>query len=244
MILGHKKLIEDFTKLANAHKLGHAYLFCGSAMIGKRTFATALARFLEKGSFEVPATGEVLQDTKIIDLAFAKQLDPDKKGDSIGIDAAREIKDFLWQKPNASPRRTLILDEAEFLTTEAQNALLKITEEPPQSSLIILISSDPDGLLPTILSRVEKIYFGLVPECEIAPWLTKERKLSATEAKTLAKRSFGKPGLAIRFLKMKLCSKMSRSPKNYLRSSRPRAAIPSKRFSSRMVSISINSSTP
>jgi len=200
MILGHKKLIEDFTKLANAGKLGHAYLFYGPAMIGKRTFGTALARFLEKGIFEPPAEGEVLQDAKIIDLAFAKRLDPDKKGDSIGIDAAREIKDFLWQKPNVSPRRTLILDEAEFLTTEAQNALLKITEEPPASSLIILISSDPDGLLPTILSRIEKIYFGLIPEREIIPWLTKERKLSVAEAKTLAKRSFGKPGLAIRFL--------------------------------------------
>ena len=200
MILGHKKLVEDFTKLANAGKLGHAYLFYGPAMIGKRTFGTALARFLEKGIFEPPAEGEVLQDAKIIDLAFAKRLDPDKKGDSIGIDAAREIKDFLWQKPNVSPRRTLILDEAEFLTTEAQNALLKITEEPPASSLIILISSDPDGLLATILSRVEKIYFGLVPEYEIIPWLTKERKLSAADAKTLAKKSFGKPGLAIRLV--------------------------------------------
>jgi DNA polymerase-3 subunit delta' len=200
MILGHKKLIEDLTKLVETGKLGHAYLFYGPAMIGKRAFATAFARFLEKGSFEIPAEGEVLQDAKVIDLTFAKRLDPDKKGDSIGIDAAREIKDFLWQKPNVSPRRTLILDEAELLTAEAQNALLKITEEPPASSLIILVSSDSDGLLPTILSRVEKIYFGLVPEREISQWLAKDRKLAATDAKTLAKRSFGKPGLAIRFL--------------------------------------------
>jgi len=198
MILGREKVTADFRKLASSGALGHAYLFYGPAMVGKRTFAAALARFLEKGVFEPPAENEVLQESKTIDLAFAKQLDPDKKGDSIGIDAALEIKNFLWQKPNMSPRRTLILDEVEFLTTEAQNALLKITEEPPASSLIIFISSDPDSLLATILSRIEKVYFGLIPEPEIVAWLTKERKLSATDAKKFAKLSFGKPGLAIR----------------------------------------------
>lgn len=198
MILGREKVTADFKKLVVSGALGHAYLFYGPAMVGKRTFATALARFLEKGIFEPPADGEVLQDGKMIDLAFARQLDPDKKGDSIGIDAAREIKNFLWQKPNTSPRRTLILDEVEFLTTEAQNALLKITEEPPASSLIVLVSSDPDGLLPTILSRVEKVYFGLIPEKEIVEWLVAYRKLAAADAKKFAKQSFGKPGLAIR----------------------------------------------
>jgi DNA polymerase-3 subunit delta' len=198
MIIGRQKNIEDFKKLAAADALGHAYLFYGPAMTGKRTFATALARFLEKGVFDAPLEGEVLQDGKIIDLAFAKQMDPEKKGDSIGIDAAREIKNFLWQKPNTSPRRTLILDEAEFLTAEAQSALLKITEEPPASSLIILIASDPEGLLATILSRIEKIYFGLIPEKEITAWLMREKKFSPVDAEVFAKRSFGKPGFAVR----------------------------------------------
>ena len=85
-----------------------------------------------------------------------------------------------------------------LLTTEAQNALLRITEEPPASSLIIFISSDPESFLPTILSRIEKVYFGLIPEKEIVAWLTKERRLPAGEAKDSPKRSFGKPGLAIR----------------------------------------------
>ena len=61
------------------------------------------AQFLEKGIFETVAEGEVLQDIKVIDLAFVKQLDPDKKGDSIGIDAVREMKNFLWQKAEREP---------------------------------------------------------------------------------------------------------------------------------------------
>lgn len=198
MIIGREKVTADFKKLAASNALGHAYLFYGPAMVGKRTFATAFARFLEKSVFEPPEEGEILQESKMIDLAFAKQLDPDKKGNSIGIDASLKIKNFLWQKPNMSPRRTLILDEVEFLTTEAQNALLKITEEPPTSSLIIFISSDPESLLPTIMSRIEKVYFGLVPEKEIVEWLVNERKLAVAEAKKFAKQSFGKPGLAIR----------------------------------------------
>jgi replication-associated recombination protein RarA len=198
MIIGRDTVTKEFTGLAAAQALGHAYLFYGPAMAGKRTFALALAHFLEKGSFTPPADGEVLQDGMVIDAAFAAQLDPDKKGGSIGIDAVRAIREFLWQRPIVSPRRTLILDDAERMTSEAQNAILKIAEEPPASSLIILIASDPEGLLPTILSRVEKIYFGTVPEGEIAAWLAKERKFPAAEAKRFAARAFGRPGLALR----------------------------------------------
>lgn len=164
-MIGHKKILEDLTKLSSSGKLSHAYIFYGPTMVGKRTTALALARFLEKGEFEPPVEGEVLQDAMVVDLAFAKSLDPNIK-DSVSIDAVREIKKFLWQKPVASPRRTLIIDDAELMTTEAQNALLKLTEEPPASSLLIIVTSDTEGILPTILSRVQSIYFGAVPGVE------------------------------------------------------------------------------
>jgi DNA polymerase-3 subunit delta' len=195
MLIGHKAIIDDLQKLAKANELPHGYIFHGSALAGKRTVAAALARFLEKGEFDPPTENEILQDAKIIDLAFAKQLDPKLK-DSISIDAVREIKHFLWQKPNVSLRRTLIIDEAELLTADAQNALLKITEEPPVSSLLIIVTDDLEDLMPTILSRLQKIYFGLVPEAEIAAWLEKEHGIPKAKATLLAKRSLGKPGLA------------------------------------------------
>lgn len=184
-VLGHEKIIKDLQALAAKGTLSHGYIFYGPAMVGKRTTALALAHFLEKGTFESPAEAEVLQDTKVIDLAFMKTLDPDVK-DSIGIDAVREIKNFLWQKPNASPKRTLIIDDAELLTTEAQNALLKITEEPPASSLLIIVTSDGESLMGTIRSRLQKIYFGAVPEADIIQW---------AEAGSFAKKALGKPGL-------------------------------------------------
>ena len=203
-MIGHEAIVEDLKDLSARGVLGHGYIFVGPAMVGKRTVATALGHFLEKGVFEPasaePGHEEVLQDIKLIDIAFMKMLDPDASGDSIGIDAAREVKAFLWQKPNTSARRTLIIDNAELLTTEAQNALLKITEEPPASSLLILITSDIESILPTIVSRLPKIYFGAVSQAAIEEWLAREEHLTKAKATTLARRSLGKPGIAWRIL--------------------------------------------
>jgi DNA polymerase-3 subunit delta' len=112
----------------------------------------------------------------------------------------REIKNFLWQKPNVSVRRTLILDDAELLTTEAQNALLKVTEEPPASSLLLVIASDLESVMGTIRSRLQGIYFGPVAEAEIARWLSEEKGMTAAKVAPFAKQALGKPGLASRLL--------------------------------------------
>ena len=161
--------------------------------------------------------GTVLQDARVIDLASMKLLDPNVK-DSIGIDAAREIKHFLWQKPNASSRRTLIIDEAELLTNEAQNALLKITEEPPASSLLILVTSDAESILPTITSRLPRIHFGTVAEREIKAWLIAEQKLTEAKAAPLAAKALGKPGLAYKLIHEKAFQKNLEIAANYLES--------------------------
>src|ERR1700733_12334468 len=132
MLIGHKGIIGDMKKLAEKGQLSHGYIFYGPSMVGKRMIAVGLAKFLETGEFDSLKEHEVLQDYTVI-------TSPNKN--SIGIDAVREIRHFLWQKPVASLKRTLIIDEAELLTTEAQNALLKIAEEPPASSLLILVAS-------------------------------------------------------------------------------------------------------
>ncbi len=73
---------------------------------------------------------------------------------SITIDQIRQIKREIFQKPLTQKFKIVIIKNAQKLTTEAQNALLKILEEPPQSALIILGTRDKSSLLPTILSRV------------------------------------------------------------------------------------------
>jgi hypothetical protein len=75
-----------------------------------------------------------------------------------------------------------------------------VTEEPPPSSLIIFITADPDAMVPTILSRVQKIYFGSVAQDDIAAWLTADRGVLKPKAIEAAEQSCGKPGLAARLL--------------------------------------------
>lgn len=74
---------------------------------------------------------------------------------SIGIDEIRQIQFFLSRKPIQSDHNTVVIHQAHLLTLPAQHALLKTLEEPPGDSLIYLITSTPDSLLPTILSRVQ-----------------------------------------------------------------------------------------
>ncbi|HVM77293.1 MAG TPA: AAA family ATPase [Candidatus Paceibacterota bacterium] len=216
-LIGHETIVQDFLELAESRALGHGYILCGPTMVGKRAFAERLANRIETGTFEAIAENAILQDMMLIDLASMKQRDDSTK-DSIGIEAIREIKNFLWQKPSRSPRRTLIIDEAELLTTEAQNALLKITEEPPASSLLILIASDVESILPTIASRLPKIYFGTVSEKAIEAWLVGEHNLAKTKAAPLAKKSLGKPGLAYRLLTDKTFQKNLELAEKYLKS--------------------------
>lgn len=88
------------------------------------------------------------------DLLIVKK-DDDKK--SIGIDKAREIKKFLKEKPLSGNSKTVVMLNAEILTTEAQNALLKTLEEPPEYGEIFLLSKTEDALLGTVVSRCKKI---------------------------------------------------------------------------------------
>ena len=80
-------------------------------------------------------------------------ISPDKSG----IDEVRAIQHFLSRKPTQSDHNTVVIHQAHLLTLPAQHALLKTLEEPPPGALIYLITSQPDSLLPTILSRVQII---------------------------------------------------------------------------------------
>ena len=140
------ELEQDFKRLVAENCLTHAYLCFGheshEAQVG---FAKSLAYFLEHKQWQLD--GKVLLD--------ALTLDGQNNG---GIDLVRMASNFLWQKPVASPRRTLIIDKADYLTLPAQNAILKIAEEPPAHALIILLVRHPEVLLPAVQSRFQKIY--------------------------------------------------------------------------------------
>src|SRR3989344_9614760 len=127
MIYGYDKLVKTFKDLSLKDNLSHGYIFFGESEIGKATFARCLANFMEFGEFT--ESNHVLTECLNIKPDF-------KESDGIiGIDAIRDIKQFLYALPVNSKRRIVLIQDAEALTAQAENAILKIAEEPPKSGL-------------------------------------------------------------------------------------------------------------
>jgi len=196
--LKNKKNLEIFFE--EKKRTNQSVLFSGEEGIGKTTLAFYLAHTLlclKKGK-------EPCQNCESC-LEYQKKCHPDflavspEKG-LISIEKVREIINFLSFKPKLSGLKIVIIDDSEKMTKEAQNALLKILEEPNLDNLIILVSSYPEKLLPTILSRLLVIKFSLAKKKEIIDYLVKEFSLSLDKAEEIAQMSQGKIAEAVKLL--------------------------------------------
>ncbi len=176
MIIGHSHLVKDFKKLVKNNHLAHGYIFFGEPEVGKFYFAEHFANFLETGEFEL--SKKPLQDSLLLE-------------DATGIDAMRELKNFLWQKPVISSRRLVVIDNAGDLTTQAQNAILKITEEPPERATLILVVHQPETLISPLQSRLQKIHFGRLADSEMEKVTSNMKAVSS---------AYGRPGRAMRLV--------------------------------------------
>jgi DNA polymerase III subunit delta' len=186
MIIGREYEKNIFVRLKERGGFAGSFLFFGESQVGKFTFADELTRELE-GNKSVLSERMVLSG----------------KDSKIGIDDIRKMKIFLRSKPLSSEYRSVIIDGAEMMTPEAQNAALKMVEEPPGKGLIIFIASHPDSLLPTLAGRLRRVHFPRVPFDIIESWLINEKGVSDKEAKHIASMSFGRPGFALDLLEHK-----------------------------------------
>lgn len=206
MIAGHQYLIQDFKQLVKLGKLSHAYIFFGEPEVGKFYFAKHLAHLLEEGKLEL--TNRPLQDALVLD-------------DARGIEEMRELKRFLWQKPAVSGKRLAIINNAEYLTPQAQNAILKITEEPPEHAVLILIVNQLENVIPPLLSRIQKIYFGRLSDGEMAQ-VVRDKKIISS--------AFGRPGRAMRLAAEGGIKEIEGYVKNFLSARGPAKASVIKEF--------------
>lgn len=143
-----EKIVDDFIALAKNNSLSHAYFFYGKDFESMSQFSLNFASFLEEGNFD--NAKNFLSDLLVIEQ--------NEKG-NIGIDEAKKISNFLYQKPVRSLKKMAVILNGDALTEEAQSALLKIIEEPPKDSLIFIIANDKQSVLSTITSRMQTIFF-------------------------------------------------------------------------------------
>src|SRR3989338_10029662 len=141
-----------FENLWKRGNLGHAYLLTGQDAAGKKSFAEDICTLL---------TGKGFENNP--DLKFIRP-NIEEDDHKIYIENIRDLKSFMSFKPYSSEYKLAVVENAEAMTMEAANAMLKILEEPSSKSVLILISSKPRVLLRTILSRCETVVFPPKPE--------------------------------------------------------------------------------
>ena len=158
-VVGQKHVVETLMRAVSEHKTSHAYLFCGPRGTGKTTMARLLAKALmcEKGEGLPDGTCEQCRLIAAGEHPDVAELDAASR---TGVDNVRdEIISRVNYAPTMGRCKVYIIDEFHMLTTSAFNALLKTLEEPPEHVVFIMCTTDPQKVLPTILSRVQRFDF-------------------------------------------------------------------------------------
>ena len=175
-IIGNDKIKEMLYKSVKDKKTSHSYLFVGIEGIGKKEIAKEFAKMLL-----------CINDNKYCNtckscIEFDSNNNPDflyiePDGNSVKIEQIRYIQRKIQEKPIISNKKVYIINDADKMTTEAQNCLLKTLEEPPEYSTIILIGSNENMFLSTIKSRCMIIHFSKIEDEKIRKYLEEKYEL-------------------------------------------------------------------
>ena len=202
-ITGHRPVLELLARATARGTLPPSLVFAGPEGVGKRLAAIAVAQTLncerpESYGDGITACGRCPACTRIARGVHADVfvIEPGDSG-SIKIDQVREAIDRAAYRPFEGRRRVVIVDAADALVGEAQNALLKTLEEPPASSVFVLLTSRPDLLLPTVRSRCHRLRFGPLAEADVAAVLMRDHGFAAADAHAAAATSEGSVGRAL-----------------------------------------------
>ena len=212
-VAGHRSLLGLLARTVSRDTLPPTLLFAGPEGVGKRRVAVALAQAINcEAPVRTPPSRKLTDDGLELDACGScpscQRIERGVHGDvlliqpgetgAIKIEQAREIVDRASYRPFEGRMRIVIIDEADTLVRQAQNALLKTLEEPPPGSVFILVSSRPDVLLPTVRSRCPQLRFGRLRATEVAELLVQDHGYAETDARAAAANADGSPGRALR----------------------------------------------
>ena len=198
-ILGHEPIKEHFFNAVLTGNISHAYILSGETGMGKKSLANAfaLALLCEKGQADpcrqCHACKQVMSGNHP-DLIYVTH----EKPASIGVDdVRRQINDTIQVKPYSSAHKIYIVDEAEKMTVQAQNALLKTIEEPPAYAVILLLTTNAEAFLPTILSRCVQLKLKPLKDGEVKDYLVSRMGVELSQAEIYTAFARGNLGKAI-----------------------------------------------
>ncbi len=196
-IEGHEFPVGFLKKVLERNRTAHAYLFVGPSGIGKATIARLFVQSLlcERAVHGI-ACGECRTCRRI-----ERKLHPDvhwtqPDGGVVRIEQIRELQSNLSLKPFEATHKGAVVDGADLMTPAAQNALLKVLEEPPGETVIILVAANGSALLPTIWSRCQVLRFHSLPRNVVEGALV-GRGVDPPKARLLAALSDGRLGAAL-----------------------------------------------
>ena len=198
-IIGHENIKEHLQRAIESNHVSHAYILTGEAGMGRKSIANAFAMTLlcEKGKsepcMECHACKQVMSGNHP-DLIYVTH----EKTGSIGVDDVREqIHDTIMIRPYSSYYKIYIVDEAEKMTVQAQNALLKTIEEPPSYVVIMLLTTNQEVFLPTILSRCIQLKLKPLQDSVIKSYLVGSLGIKESRAEIYGAFARGNLGRAI-----------------------------------------------
>ena len=167
-IIGNESIKNTLEKSIKTNQITHSYLMIGIQGIGKKLLAKEYAKV-------------ILGSSDIINNPDFLCIEPD--GNSIKIEQIRNLQKEIQEKPIISNKKVYIIDDADLMTKEAQNCLLKTLEEPPEFAVILSIGSNENAFLPTIKSRCMILHFNRLSDSEIKSYLQKQyNELNVTQS--------------------------------------------------------------
>lgn len=199
-IIGHEDIVKHFKSSIELSKVSHAYILNGEKGVGKKTLASVVAKSLQCESGEADPCGKCksclqAETGNQPDIIWVKH----EKPNVISVDEIRtQLVNDIDLKPYSSRYKIYIVPDSQMMNQQAQNALLKTLEEPPEYAIIMLLTNNVDKFLPTILSRCIVLNFKPVEPLHMMEYLVSNIGVDQEKARFCTDFAQGNLGKAVR----------------------------------------------